>query len=176
MSKYASILFSPEKYHEIAPFRFPVYEELAPGEAKGAEALNKKQSKSTYKSMRLAQRIAQDRKVTAKEALDILGKLGEDENQDLFFKYAEEVEALSVDSLSPTEQKIAYVTLFMRFRGETRIPPSKQWTRTSDWEEADTEAMPGKLLNAVFDLFTWERDGWPAEGNSEEPEVSAPAN
>lgn len=174
MSKYASLLFSPEEYHEIGPFRFPIYHDLVPGEAKGAESLNKKQSKSTYKSMRLAQRIAQDRKITAKEALEVLSKLGEDENQDLFFKYAEEVEALSADSMSLTEQKIAYVTLFMKFRGETRIPPSKQWSRTTDWTEADTEAMPGKLMESVYNLFVWERDGWPVEGNGTEAEVETP--
>ena len=53
MSKY-SILFEAERFHEIGPFRFPVYEDLTPGEAKRIEAMNKLQSKSTYKSMRLA--------------------------------------------------------------------------------------------------------------------------
>ena len=37
MSKYASLLFSPTEYHEIAPFRFPIYRDLVPGEAKGIE-------------------------------------------------------------------------------------------------------------------------------------------
>ena len=172
MSKY-SILFEAERFHEIGPFRFPVYEDLTPGEAKGAEQLNKRQSKSTYKSMRLAQKVAHDRKITLKEALVLLGNLADEENQDLFFKYAEEVEALSEDSLTLTEQKIAFVSLFMKFRGETKLPPSSTWTKTKDWEEADTESMPTKLLDGVFNLFMWERDGWPVEGNESE-EVTKP--
>lgn len=172
MSKY-SILFEADRFHEIGPFRFPVYEDLTPGEAKGAEQINKKQSKSTYKSMRLAQKVAQDRKISLKEALTLLGNLAAEENQDLFFKFAEEVEALSEDSLTVTEQKIAFVTLFLKYRGETKLPPSSSWTKTKDWTETDTESMPSKLLDGVFDLFMWERDGWPVEGN-EVPEEATP--
>lgn len=170
MSKYASILFPPDTYHTIGPFRFPVYHDLVPGESKGVEALNKTQSRSTYKSMKLAQKIAVDRKIKPKEALEVLSKLGEDENQDLFFKYADEVESLSADSLSPTEQKVKYVTLFMQFRGQTQMLPSKTWVQTKDWTEADTDAIPTKFLNDIYDLFVWERDGWPVEGKNEQAE------
>ena len=165
MSKY-SILFNADRYQEIGPFRFPVYEDLTPGEAKGAELLNKEQSKGTYKSMKLAQKIAQDRKISNKDALEILGNLADDANQDLFFKYADEVEALSASSPTATEQKIAYVTLFMRYRGETKLPPSENWTKTKDWTDEDTEVVPTKVMDKIFEMFLWERDGWPEEGNA----------
>jgi hypothetical protein len=173
MSKY-SILFEADRFEEIGPFRFPIFEDLTPGEAKGSEIINKKQAKSTYKSMRLAQKIAKTEKITLKAAIDVLSTLGDDAHQDLFFKYSEDVEALNEDSLTPTEQKISFVTLFMRFRGETKLPPSSSWTRTKDWEDADTESMPSKILNEVFELFIKERDGWPAEGNAPE-ETKPPA-
>lgn len=169
MSKY-SVLFDSDRYHEVGPFRFPIYEDLTPGERIQAEALNKKESKSTYKSIKIAQKIAADRKISNKAALELLGKLGEPENEDLFFNYSDEIEALSTESLSPTEQKVAYVTLFMKYRGETRLPPSPKWTRTQDWTDADTAVIPGKILDGIFQLFLWERDGWPAEGNEEKAE------
>lgn len=172
MSKY-SILFEAERFHEIGPFRFPVYEDLTPGEAKGIEALNKLQSKSTYKSMRLAQRIANDRKIPVKEALEVLSHISEEENADVLFKYADDVEALSAESISATEQKIQFVTLFMKYRGETKLPPNNSiddnWNKTTDWKEIDTEGMPTKLLEKVFDMILWERDGWPTEGNEPSP-------
>lgn len=174
MSKY-SVLFESDRYREVGPFRFPIYEDLTPGERISAEALNKKESKSTYKSIKIAQKIAAERKISDKEGLELLGKLGEPENEDLFFKYAEELQALSSESLSPTEQKVAYVTLFMKYRGETRLPPSKNWTRTQDWTDTDTAVIPGKILDEIFQLFLWERDGWPVEGN-EAPKEPATAS
>ena len=61
MSKYASLLFSPETYHEIGPFRFPVYKDLVPGEAKAMEELSRKQSRATFKSIQLAKKIGKDK-------------------------------------------------------------------------------------------------------------------
>jgi hypothetical protein len=46
-----------------------------------------------------------------------------------------------------------------------------------DWTEEDTEAIPTKLMEAIFQLITWERDGWPSAGGNEpeaEPEFSPP--
>ncbi len=175
MSKYASLLFSPEEYHEIGPFRFPVYHDLVPGEAKGIEAIGRKQSKSTFRSLKLAKRIAQDKKITTKEAIELLGSTDE-ENQELLYDYASELEELQRDSVGAVEQQIAFVTLFMRYRGEAKLLGSpgtrtKDWQKLSDWTEADTEAIPGRLMEKIFELVTWERDGWPkSEGNASEPE------
>lgn len=172
MSKY-SVLFEAERFHEIGPFRFPVYEDLTPGEAKHIEALTKKQSKSTYRSMRLAQRIAKERDIPVKEALNLLSKLGDPENEDLLYQYAEEVEALSADSISAVEQKIDYVTVFMKYRGQSKLPGSDQWTETRDWQQEDTEVVPTKLLDQIFEFILWERDGWPkpedTQGNASAP-------
>lgn len=160
MSKYASILFSPEKYHEIGPFRFPVYNDLVPGEAKGIEALSRKQSRSTFASIKLAQRIAKDRDITTKEAIELLSNTNE-ENQDVLYEYASELEEMQRNSIGAVEQQVAFVTLFMQYRAEVKLPKAKDWERVSDWSEADTEAMPTKLMEEVFQLITWERDGWP---------------
>jgi hypothetical protein len=179
MSKYASLLFSPEEYHEIGPFRFPIYHDLVPGEAKGIEAIGRKQSKSTFRSIKLAQRIAKDRGISTKEAIELLGSSNE-ENQDILYDYATELEELQRDTLGAVEQQIAFVTLFMRYRGEARLPKSKSWEKLEDWTEGDTEAIPSKLMDEIFQLITWERDGWPsAEGNEpeeEEQEFSPPPN
>lgn len=164
MSKY-SILFEAEKFHTIGPFRFPVFEDLTPGESRGMEAINKKQSKNTYKSMKLAQKIARENKLKIKDALDVLANIAKEENQEYLFKYADDVEELTNDSLSELELKVEYVTIFMRYRGQAKLPPSEAWTPTSDWTVEDTEALTSKRLNQIFNLITWERDGWPSEGN-----------
>ena len=176
MSKYASLLFSPEKYHEIGPFRFPVYNDLVPGEAKGIEAVGRQQSKSTFRSIKLAQRIAKDKGISTKEAVDLLSNAAEDDEQ-LLYDYAEDLEELQSAGIGAIEQQIAFVTLFMRYRGEAKLPRSKDWQKLEDWNEADTEAIPTRLLEQIFQLITWERGGWPsAEGNDqeEEPEASPP--
>lgn len=179
MSKYASLLFAPEKYHEIGPFRFPVYNDLVPGEAKEIEALSRKQSRSTFSSIKLAQRIAKDKGITTKEAIDLLGNTSED-NQDLLYDYAPELEDLQKNSIGAVEQQVAFVTLFMRYRAEVKLPKSRDWQRTEDWTEADTEAMPNKIMEEVFRMIGWERDGWPEPGEvgkpveEAEPEFSPP--
>ena len=173
MSKYASILFSPEKYHEIGPFRFPIYNDLVPGEAKGIEDLSRKQSKSTFSSIKLAQRIAKDKGITTKEAIDLLSGDGADE--EMLYDYAAELEDLQRNSLGAVEQQIAFVTLFMRYRGEVKLPKSKDWQQTKDWSEEDTEAIPTKVMEEIFQLITWERDGWPQpEGKDEEAQEFSP--
>jgi len=161
MSKYASLLFAPDKYHEIGPFRFPIYNDLVPGESKRIEEISRKQSKATFRS------------ISTKEALELLTKAGDDENQDILYDYASELEELQRENLGATEQQIAFVTLFMRYRGEAKLPRSKDWSKLEDWSEVDTEAMPRKLMEGVFELILWERDGWPepeAAGNDPEPE------
>jgi len=176
MSKYASLLFAPEEYHEVGPFRFPVYHDLVPGEAKGIEALSRKQSRSTFASIKLAQRIAKDKGITTKEAIDLLGNTTE-ENQDLLYDYASELEDLQRQSVGAVEQQIGFVTLFMQHRAEVKLPKAKDWQRVEDWSETDTEAMPTKIMEEVFRLITWERDGWPqpaTEGKSEEEQEFSP--
>lgn len=162
MSKYASLLFSPERYHEIGPFRFPVYHDLVPGEARQIEEISKKQSRSTFKSIKFAQRIAKDKKITVKEAFELLSQ-GLNEQDDLIYEYADEFEALQQETVGAVETQVKFVTVFMRYRGEAKLPRSKDWQKLEDWTEGDTEEMPTKLLEEIFKLITWERDGWPKE-------------
>lgn len=176
MANYASLLFAPEEYHQIGPFRFPIYHDLVPGEAKGIETIGRKQSKSTFRSIKLAQRIAKDKEITTKEAVDLLST---SENSDLLYDYATELEDLQRESVGAVEQQIALVTLFMRYRAEAKLPKTKDWQKLGDWTEEDTEAIPTKLMEEIFQLITWERDGWPSAGGNEpepEPEFSPPPN
>jgi hypothetical protein len=174
MSKYASLLFSPEEYHQIGPFRFPIYHDLVPGEAKGIEALGRKQSKSTFRSVKIAQRIAKDKGISVKEAIDLLSNSASDD-QELLYDYVNELEELQRDSIGAVEQQISFVTLFMQYRGEAKLPRSREWQKLDDWTEADTEAIPTKMMEDIFELITWERDGWPSsEGNDSEQEESSP--
>jgi len=172
MSKYASLLFGPEKYYEIGPFRFPIYEDLVPGEARHIEEYQKTQSKVTFKSLKLAQRIAKDRGITTKEAVELMGSIGnaEGETPDLVYEYAEEIEDLQNQGLNATDQKINFVTLFMQYRGEAQLNGDGNWIALRDWTTKDTEEMPTKMMDQVFQMLMWERDGWPAhedvEGNA----------
>ena len=165
MSKYSSILFAPEKFHEIGPFRFPIYNDLTPGESKGIEAISRKQSKQTFKSIKLAQQIAKDKKISTQQAIDLMSNLGDDDSQDLAIKYADQLEQLQSDGISAVEQQIDFVTLVMQYRGEAKI--KGRWQQLDDWAEDDTQSMPTKLLEQVFEFIIWERDGWPKEGKDE---------
>jgi hypothetical protein len=169
MSKYASLLFSPEKYHEIGPFRFPVYHDLNPGEIEAIEKANRQQSKNAFKSIKLAQRIAADKGITVKEAVEVLKKAGEDEVEDIMYSYGEELEELQDSNISAVTQQVLFVTVFMQYRGEVQL--EGEWKPCPDWTEADTRRTPGKYLEQIFNLIMWERDGWPpegAEGNDQE--------
>lgn len=166
MSKYASLLFGAEKYYEIGPFRFPIYHDLVPGESRGIEAISRKQSKSTFNSIKLAQRIAADKQITVKEAIDLLSKSTEGD-QELIYDYAEEIEALQSSTIGAVEQQIEFVTLFMRYRAEAKLPKGRDWQKLEDWTVEDTEKMPTKIMEEVFKIILWERDGWPEDGEKE---------
>lgn len=171
MSKYASLLFSPEDYYSIGPFRFPIYHDLVPGEAREIENISRKQSKSTFRSIKLAQRIARDKKISTKEAIDLLSKVGEKEAEDILFDYGSEIEELQENNISAVEQQIAFVTAFMKFRAEAKMKGRPEWQKLTDWTQEDTEIMPSKVLSDIFNLILWERDGWPStssEGNETE--------
>ena len=117
MSQYTGLLFSADEYWPIGPFRFPIYKDLVPGEAKGIEALAREQSKGTYASLKLAQRIAQDKKIPVKEAVELMSNANEQENQELLFAYAEELEALTNAGVNQTAQYAAFATLVIKYRG-----------------------------------------------------------
>lgn len=163
MSQYTGLLFTADEYWPIGPFRFPIYKDLVPGEAKGIEALAREQSKGTYASLKLAQRIAQDKKIPVKEAVELMSNANMESNQDLLFAYAEDLEALTNAGVSETAQYAAFSTLVIKYRGEVKLPKSKQWQKTDDWTEEDTNQIPTKMLKEIYQFVLWERDGWPED-------------
>jgi len=171
MSKYAGLLFPVEEYHEILPFRFPIYHDLVPGEAKSIEEITRKQSKSTYESIKLAKRVAKDKKLTVNQALDMLATASQDKNSEILYDYFDELNALQSSSDGAVEQQIKFVTLFIRYRGEAKVGNDKKtWKKLPDWTEDDTEAMPSKLMEEIFQLILWERDGWPEKDSEKKIE------
>ena len=169
MSKYSSLLFQPEQYHEIGPFRFPVYNDLVPREARGIEQLTRSTSQNTFKSIRVAKQIAQKKGITTKEAIQLLSEIGQGgDTEEMVYEYAQELEELGSAQQSEVELQISFVTLFMRYRGEVQMNGKKsKWQKLEDWETSDTESMPTKLMTEVYNMILWERDGWPEPGKSE---------
>jgi len=173
MSKYASLLFSPEEFYEIPPFRFPIFRDLVPGEAKGIEEMTRMQSKSTFKSIKIAQRIAKAKGISTKEAVEFLSNISDGEHEEDIFEFAEELEELNSDQVGNIETQVAFVTLFMRYRAEAQINGKKKWEKLSDWTMEDTEAMPSAVMGEIFQLILWERDGWPEKGKDEAEAVAS---
>lgn len=164
-SRYTSLLFGTQEYHYIGPFRFAVYRDLLPGEVRAIEAVNRQNAKATFQTLKLARSIAKKRNIRPSEAVELLNDLGEDKDKDLVFEFADELEENQRNGISLVEQQAASVTAFMQFRGEAAFPDDPDnWVKTSDWSQADTDMMPTKLMREIFDLISWERDGWPEEG------------
>lgn len=163
MSRYTGLLFTADEYWPIGPFRFPIYKDLVPGEAKGIEDIARQQSKSTYASLKLAQRIAKDKEIPVKEAVELMSNANSDDNQELLFSYAEELEGLTNSGVSQTEQVANFATLCLKYRGEVKMPKEKNWTKTDDWTEEDTNQIPTKMLQDIYNFMLWERDGWPED-------------
>ena len=72
MSKYSKIFFGQKKYHDIQPFRFPIYNDLVAGEIEGIEALARKQASNTYALLKIAKDVAQKQDIPVQDALDAL--------------------------------------------------------------------------------------------------------
>jgi hypothetical protein len=170
---YASVLFPPIREAEVGPFRFPIYEALLPGENTAFHALNMKQTQGSYKSIKLAQKIAKDLKITTKEALEKLSEGQDPANEELLYNYVEELSEMQNNTISEEAKQEAYVFAFIQQRGEFFMPGTKEPIPGSKWTEADMKRTPQTLINAIYQLVLCERDGWPTpegedEGNDSE--------
>ena len=167
MSKYSKLFFGEKEYYEILPFRFPIYKDLVAGEAEGVEEIARTQASNTYSLLKIAKVVSEQKGITVKEALDLLGNAEvEDES---IYDYVEELTAIQAQSQNVQEQKITIVTLFMKYRAE--LKDKRTWVRTDDWQVDDTRAMPSQMLDKIFEFVSWERTGWPVtpeEGEEEE--------
>lgn len=170
---YASVLFPAVRYAEVGPFRFPIYEALLPGENRAFHALNMKQTQGSYKSIKLAQKIAKDLKITTKEALDKLSAGKDPANEDMLYNYVEELAEMQNNTMSDEEKEEAYAFIFIQQRGEFSMPGVKDPIPGSKWTQEDMNRTPSTLISAIYKLVLCERDGWPTldgedEGNDSE--------
>ena len=143
MSRYSKLFFKEKEYHEILPFRFPIYKDLVAGEAEGVEEIARKQAQNTYSLLKIAKAVSNKRKISVKCALELA--------------------EVQKDSATVAEQQIEMVTLFLRYRGEAQ--EGDEWVETRDWTREDTLLVPSKLLNEIFEFINWERNGWPSDGD-----------
>jgi len=164
MSKYSALFFQEKEYHEIGPFRFPIYEDLVAGEAEGVENLARKQAQNTYTLLKIAKAVSKKKKISVKAALEMLSADVDGDNE-VLYEYAEELADVQRDSATVAEQQIEMATLFIRYRGEIQDPEGKLgWITLPDWTREDTAVVPNKILNEIFEFVNWERNGWPEEG------------
>ena len=160
MSKYSNLFFQEKEYHEISPFRFPIYEDLVAGEAEGVEAIARNQAQNTYTLLKIAKQVSKKKKISVKEALDILSDTEND--NEVIYDYAEELAEVQRGGSTVAEQQIEMVTLFLKYRGE--LQNDGEWTSVPDWSREDTLSIPSKIMSEVFEFISWERNGWPEEG------------
>lgn len=167
-----AVLFPPETYHVIGPFKFPVYKDLAPAESRAINAVLKEQTQGSTQAIGIARRIAHDKGISVKEAMERLRDLKSEENADLLYEYLDEIQELN-QGADAEEGRNQVVTIVMQMRGSMVSPENDgTYTRTETWDSTDTDVVPSKLLNEIFQYIMWERDGWPTSGN--EPSEEAP--
>lgn len=160
MSKYSDLFFKEKEYYDIAPFRFPIYEDLVAGEAEGVEAIARNQAQNTYTLLKIAKQVSKKKKISVKEALDILSDTESD--NEMIYDYAEELSEVQKSGATVAEQQIEMATLFLRHRGE--LQDGSNWVTLPDWTREDTLSIPSKVMNQIFEFVNWERNGWPEEG------------
>lgn len=166
MSKYSKLYFGEKVYHDIEPFRFPVYKDLVAGEAEGVEEVARKQASNTYGLLKIAKSLAAKKDIPVKEALNLLGTADGVEDDEHIYEYIEELSAIQSESTNVAEQKILMVTLFMRYRAE--VKERGKWSLLPDWTEEDTRSMPSRMLDSIFEFIGWERNGWPEDTEESE--------
>jgi hypothetical protein len=170
---YASVLFPPVRHAEVGPFRFPIYEALLPGESEAFHALNMKQTQGSYKSIKLAQKIAKDLKITTKAALDKLSAGQDPANEDLLYNYVDELSEMQSHQISDAEKERGYVYVFIQQRGEFLLPGKPEPIPGSKWTQEDMKRTPSTLISEIYKLVVCERDGWPTPEGEEEGNDSA---
>ena len=161
MAKYTSLLFTTEQYHEIGPFRFPIFKDLTPGEIKAISAIEKASAQVNLGSMELARKIAKENGITNKQALEVLSNASAPENEELIYSYLPELTKLNEAAEDDIDTLVKYATVLMQYRGEVKLPGESEYTKTSDWTTEDTESVHRGVLQAMRQFILWERDGWP---------------
>lgn len=167
-------LFSPETFHDIGPFRFPVYHDLTPAESRAINAALKQQASTSSSTIGLARRIGQEKGIPTKEAMERLRNLQAPENEEILYDYLDEINGLNEGSdVAETRNNIC--TIVMQMRGLLKDPNTGSYDRTPDWGSEDTDVVPSKFLDEIFQYIMWERDGWPSGKSSSGDETTPPS-
>jgi hypothetical protein len=176
MAKYTNLLFTTEQYHEIGPFRFPIFKDLTPGEFKAISAIEKASAQIHLGSMELAKKIGKENDITTKQALAVLSNASDPENEELIYNYLPELTKLKESSEDDIDTLVKYATVLMQYRGEVKLLGESEYAKTADWTTEDTESVHRGVLEAMRQFILWERDGWPeAEGVvGNEPATTTP--
>lgn len=124
--------------------------------------------------MRLAKQIAKDRNISNKEAVELLQNVGGAESDSIVYDYIDQIQALNDAQEDTTAKLQAYALMLLQYRGQVKNPETGEWESTEDWTAEDTNTIPTKLLNRMFQFVLWERDGWPNgdEGNDKAARLS----
>lgn len=170
-NKYAGLLFNVEEYIEIAPFRFPVYNDITPGEARKIRELQKTNTDIMEKTFKLAKRISEEEGIEPEEAYELLGRLSNDDktSKRIIFKYMDEVNRINNSQGAEVDELAAYCTVIIQMRGEVLI--NGEWVKTDDWTQAQTDNVPTQTLKAIQNYMLTEIN----QGQAPDPNLPAPA-
>ena len=171
MAAYDTLLFPSDKFHEIGPFRFPIYEDLVPGESKALTALMNELAEESLKLMDLAQRIATEKSLEFDYIMELMQNPQNAEYTKVLGPYMRELHRFKGEQ-DQTRHLQAVSLVMLNYRGQVRNPETKEYESTCDWEFEHTDTVPLKLLRAISTFVEWERDGWPEQsgtGGNETP-------
>jgi hypothetical protein len=167
MTKTAN-LFPPEKYHDIGPFRFPVYNDLTPAESRVVTKIAKAQAQSSTEAIALARKIAKAQGIPTMKAMELMRNLRDPENEGILFDYFDEIQELNTDTSGGEEARNEICTVVLQMRGQLRNPETGEYDAVPDWTSDDTDSVPSKILNEIHQYVMYEQNGWP---NPKPPEV-----
>jgi hypothetical protein len=173
MAAYDTLLFPSDKFHEIGPFRFPIYEDLVPGEAKALTHLTNVLAEESLKLMDLAQRIATDKSLEFEYIMELMQNPQNAEYTKVLGPYMRELHQFKGEQ-DQTQHLQEVALVMLNYRGQVLNPETKEYESTADWRFEHTDTVPLKLLKAISSFVEWERDGWPEQSGPEGNETPTP--
>lgn len=177
-SKYSQLLFKADEYVNIGPFRFPIFNDLTPGEARKIEELRKRNTEMLKATLQLAKKIAEEKGISTGKAYELLGNItaASGEDKELVYGYIDEMQRINDAQPSDLDDLAEYCTVVIQMRGELQdtSKPGLQYIPLSDWTREDTDGVPRATLREIQDYMIREMNGGVAP-NPQAPEIGAPS-